>query len=753
VIGETLSHYRIEGELGRGGMGVVYRARDEQLQRTVALKLLPKELSSHGDRRARILAEARAAAALNHPGITTIYEVGEQGENVFIAMELVTGRSLREIIRQEDIKLPEQARLGAHLAEALAAAHAQGIVHGDVKPENIIVQSEGRVKLLDFGIARRVAEQTLTTIASAIRPWDFAESQIVGTVAYMSPEVLRGELPDARADLFSLGVLMYEMAAGCRPFPGPTSAALVTQILHEPAPPLTTIRVDIHPELDRVVHKLLEKKPESRYQSARDVQVDLHNLLRDLESRGSFRSMQGRLMLVVLPFENMSQDVAQEYFSDGLTEEMITHLSRLNPERLGVIARTSAMRYKGTRKSIRDIGRELNVSHALEGSVRREMGRVRIVAQLIQVSDETHLWAETYERDLGDILKLQSEVSKAVAREVRVKLTPRAERHLADVREVSPAAYEFYLKGRHLWNKRTEDGMRKSILQYEEAIRKNPEYAMAYVGIADSYVMLACRGMAPAKETFLKAKVAARKALDLDRDLADAHGSLAHVRLHDWDWEGLEEDFQRAIELNPAEAIVYYWFGEFLMSKGRPDEAIAVTQKAHEIDPLSPVIGASLAMILYLARRYGDAAAIVQQTRELNPEHFLTYLRMGYVRVQQRRYDDAIREMQIAVTRADRSTETLGALAVAFAAAGKMEQAQPLLDELESPSCKRYVLPYNVAKIYAAAGNAEKAFDWLETAYKEGNPDLIELNSEPLFEAIRVEPPFLDLMRRVGWNA
>jgi tetratricopeptide (TPR) repeat protein len=411
------------------------------------------------------------------------------------------------------------------------------------------------------------------------------------------------------------------------------------------------------------------------------------------------------------------------------------------------------MRYKGTRKSIRDIGRELNVSHALEGSVRREMGRVRIVAQLIQVSDETHLWAETYERDLGDILKLQSEVSKAVAREVRVKLTPRAERHLADVREVPPAAYEFYLKGRHLWNKRTEVGMRKSILQYEEAIRKNPEYAMAYVGIADSYVMLACRGMAPAKETFLKAKVAARKALDLDRDLADAHGSLAHVRLHDWDWEGLEEDFQRAIELNPAEAIVYYWFGEFLMSKGRPDEAIAVTQKAHEIDPLSPVIGASLAMILYLARRYDDAAAIVQQTRELNPEHFLTYLRMGYVRVQQRRYDDAIREMQIAVTRADRSTETLGALAIAFAAAGKMEQAQPLLDELESPSCKRYVLPYNVAKIYAAAGNAEKAFYWLETAYKEGNPDLIELNSEPLFEAIRVEPPFLDLMRRVGWNA
>lgn len=753
MIGQTISHYRIEGELGRGGMGIVYRARDEQLQRTVALKLLPKEFASHTDRRARILAEARAAAALNHPGITTIYEVGEQGEHVFIAMELVAGRSLRELIRRGEIDLREQARLGAHLAEALAAAHAQGVVHGDVKPENVIVQSEGRVKLLDFGIARRVAEQTLTTTDSAVRPWNFPESQIVGTVAYMSPEVLRGELADARADLFSLGVVLYEMVAGCRPFPGPTSAALVTQILHEPAPPLGTTRTDLHPELGRIVHKLLEKQAEARYQSAHDAQEDLHNLLRALESGSPFPSTKSRLMLVVLPFQNMSQDAAREYFSDGLTEEMITQLSRLNPERLGVIARTSAMRYKGTGKSIRDIGRELNVSHVLEGSVRREAGRVRIVAQLIQVSDETHLWAETYERDLGDILKLQSEVSQAIARQVRVKLTPREERRLAAVREVSPAAYESYLKGRHLWNKRTEDGMRKSILQYEEAIRKSPEYAMAHVGLADSYVMLACRGMAPAKETFLKAKVAARKALDLDRDLADAHGSLAHVRLHDWDWEGLEEDFQRAIELNPAEAIVYYWFGEFLMSRGKPDEAIAVTQKAYEIDPLSPVIGASLGMILYLARRYDDAAASLQQTRELNPEHFLTYLRMGYVRVQQRRYDDAIREMQIAVSRADQSTETLAALAIAFEAARKMDEAQRILDELESPSSKRYVLPYNMAKIYAAAGSAEKTFDWLETAYREGNPDLIELNSEPLFDALRQEPSFLDVMRRVGWSA
>lgn len=459
-----------------------------------------------------------------------------------------------------------------------------------------------------------------------------------------------------------------------------------------------------------------------------------------------------RVMLAVLPFENLSGGEKHDYFSEGLTEEMISQLARLNPERLGVIARTSAMQYKSTTKTIQQIGRELGVSHVLEGSVRRAAGRVRITAQLIQVADESHLWAETYERNLGDILKIQSEVSQAVAREVRVKLTPREQRRLSAIHEVFPAAYEAYLQGRHLWNRRTEDGMRKSILHYEVAIRRHSDYAMAYVGLADSYVMLACRGMAPAKETFLKAKVAARKALELDCDLADAHGSLAHVRLHDWDWEKLEEDFQRAIELNPAEAIVYYWFGEFLMSRGRPEEAIAVTRRAHEIDPLSPVIGASLGMILYLARRYDEATATLQHTQAIHPDHFLPYLRLGYVQVQQRKFDEAIRAMQTAVSLADRSTETLAALAIAYAAAGNMKEADPILAELERPAGRRYVLPYNIAKIYSAARKPEEAFDSLETAYNEGNPDLIELNSEPIFDSIRNDPRFSDLMRRVGWG-
>ena len=459
-----------------------------------------------------------------------------------------------------------------------------------------------------------------------------------------------------------------------------------------------------------------------------------------------------KAMLVVLPFENLSLDQEQEYFSDGLTEEVLTQLARLNPDRLGVIARASSMRYKASVKSIREIGAELGVNYVLEGSVRRSGERVRITAQLVQVQDETHLWAETYDRSLTDILKLQAEVCQAIAREAQVKLTSREERRLAHAAEVPATAYEVYLKGRYFWNKRTEESMRKSIALFEQALVDHPNYAMAYVGIADSYVMLACRGMAPAKETFHMAKVAARKALELDSELGEAHGSLAHVRLHDWDWGGLERDFRRAIDLNPANGIVYYWFGEFLMSLGRPDEAIAVTETAYCTDPLSPVLGSSLAMILYLARRFNDAVQVLERAQEITPDHFLPHLRMGFVCVQQHEYDKAITELQAAVRLSDQSTETQAALAVAYSAAGKLRLAQEIVDQLEKPHAGRYVLPYNVARIHAAARNNEKALEWLDKAYDQASADLIELNSEPVFDGLRKEPRFIDLMRRVGWS-
>ena len=459
-----------------------------------------------------------------------------------------------------------------------------------------------------------------------------------------------------------------------------------------------------------------------------------------------------RLMLVVLPFENLSGGDKYDYFSEGLTEEMISQLARLSPQHLGVIARTSAMQYKSSSKTVQQIAQELGVSHLLEGSVRRAGDRVRITAQLILVSDETHLWAEGYERPLDDILALQAQIARAIAREIQVKLTVGAEQRLERTASLDPQAYESYLRGRQLWNRRTEEGMRRSIDHYEDAIRRDPEYAMAYAGIADTYVMLACRGMVSAKDTFRKAKAAACRALELDAELGEAHGSLAHVRLHDWDWEELDRAFQRAIELHPAQPVVYYWYGEFLMSMGRPEEAIAMTRRALQADPLSPVIGASLGMILYLARRYDEAVDVLRRARDIDPQHFLPQMRLGLVYLQQGKHAEAIRELTRAAQLADHSTESLAALGTAYAAADRTAEARQIVAQLEQRQQERYVLPYNFAKIHAAAGDRDETFAWLERAYQEGNPDLIELNSEPVFDGLRAEPKFSELMRRVGFR-
>jgi TolB-like protein/tetratricopeptide (TPR) repeat protein len=456
-----------------------------------------------------------------------------------------------------------------------------------------------------------------------------------------------------------------------------------------------------------------------------------------------------KLMLAVLPLANPQGDPEEEYFSDGLTEEMIIQLSRLNPERLGVIARTSAMRFKGSEKQIRDIGEALGVSLVLTGTVRRAGTKVRISAQLIQVEDQTNLWAGSYERTVEDIWKLQSEVARAIAGEVQVKLSPGQERRLDRIGEVAPEAYEAYLRGRHFFNCRTEHGMRRSVALYEEAVRRDPGFAMAHAAIADAYTMLACRGMTPARPILREARAAAERALHLDDELGDAHGSMAHLRLHSWDWDGLEEEFQRAIELSPSQAIYFYWYAEFLMSRGRGDDAVRLAEQARRTDPLSPVVNSALSMILYLARRYEQASAVLERALELNEQHFLLHLRLGLTRIQQRRHREGVRAMERAVELAGGSTETRAALALAHAAAGESASAERLTAELIHESSAHYILPYNLAKVFAAGGDTASALTWLDTAYEDANPDLIELNSEPIFDGLRGEPRFQELIRRV----
>jgi TolB-like protein/Tfp pilus assembly protein PilF len=466
------------------------------------------------------------------------------------------------------------------------------------------------------------------------------------------------------------------------------------------------------------------------------------------------KSRDHRDMLVVLPFENLGAGDKYDYFSEGLTEEMITELARLSPEHLGVIARTSAMQFKSTTKSIAQIGGELGVSHVLEGSVRRVAERVRITAQLIRVSDETHLWAESYERGLHDVLEVQAEVARAVAREIQIKLTAQEKRrlHHDKTRSVNPQAYELYLRGRHFWYRRTEEGIRKSIECFEEALRYDASFAAAYDGISDAHTMLACRGMTPALESFHKAKSAARRAVGIQPELGEGYASLAHVRLHDWDWVDLESDFRRAVQLDPGYAIAHYWYAEYLMAMGRTGEAVGRVQHSWELDPLNSVINASVGMIRYLAHDYDGALVALRRGLEIDPAHYVSHLRVGLVCLQKNLANEALEAMRQAVRHSGGSTEALAGLAQAHAVAGDKVAMQNLVKELDERG-QRYVSPYNIARIYGAIDDKQRAFEWLERAYLEHNPDLIELTREPSFSSLRSDAKFRELVQRIGWHS
>jgi TolB-like protein/Tfp pilus assembly protein PilF len=461
-----------------------------------------------------------------------------------------------------------------------------------------------------------------------------------------------------------------------------------------------------------------------------------------------------RAMLVVLPFENLTAGERYDYFSEGLTEEMITELARLSPERLGVIARTTAMQFKSTTKNITQIGSELAVSHVLEGSVRRAGERVRITAQLIRVSDESHLWAQNYERSLHDVLEVQAEVARAVAREIQIKLTPHEQRRLDgdNRRSINSQAHELYLRGRHFWYRRTEEGIRKSIECFEEALQYDPNFAAAYDGISDALTMLACRGMIPALESFHKAKSAARQAVRLQPELGEGYASLAHVRLHDWDWVGLEGEFRQAVELDPGYAIAHYWYAEYLMAMGRTREAVVRVEHSLELDPLNSVINASVGMIRYLAHDYDGALVALRRGLEIDPTHYVSYLRMGLVCLQKNLPNEAIDAMRQAVMHSGGSTEALAGLAQAHAVTGDTLAMERIVKEL-GESGDRYISPYNIARVYGAIADKQRALEWLERAYREHNPDLIELTREPSFAGLHSDAKFRELAQRIGWRS
>ena len=774
MIGEVISRYRVLEQLGAGGMGVVYRAHDEHLGRDVALKVLREGALSGEAARQRFREEARALSRLNHSSISTVFDFDSHEGVDFLVMELVEGKTLDRLLQKGALPEPEVLALGAQIAEALAAAHERGVIHRDLKAGNVMVSTRGRVKLLDFGLARfcRPGQASGdTTSLAEVGP-------LAGTIAYMSPEQLLGREADSRSDLFSLGVLLYEMATGRRPFTATPSTALVNEILHRPAPVPATLGARLSPALDALILGLLEKDPQRRPESAAWVESALRSAVASSavaagavaggaaagdspggrataiyvgETRGISPPTPGRARIgsiAVLPLENLSGDPEQEYFADGMTEALITNLAQIRA--LRVVSRTSAMQFKGVRKPLPEIARALNVDAVVEGSVARSGDRVRIAAQLIEAAGDTHLWARSYERDLRDVLALQGEVARAIAEEIQVELSREERDRLAPSRRVDPEAYEAYLRGKHHWNRRTEDEILKGIEYFNLAIAKDPLYARAHAGLARAYDTMGTYSFLPPAEAFAQAATAAARALEIDPSLAEAHTALGGVQMtYQWDWTGAERLLRRGIELDPSFADGYHWYSDFLLAMGRFEEAIASIRTAHSLEPLSLTINMSVGSCLFYARRYDEAIAQQRRTLELDPTFTPALRSLGGAYEQKGMYDDAIEAYRKAGALARLDLSAAGLLAHAYAVSGRKDEARRMVGELLEHAKSRYVAPFLLAAIHVGLGDADKAFEYLEHAYRERDRGMVWIKVSPRFDPVRHDPRFSDLLRRM----
>ena len=804
AVGINLGHYRIAEKIGAGGMGEVYRAHDEHLSRDVAIKVLPAGTLSDQSARRHFRNEAMALSKLNHPGIATIYDFDTQDGVDFLVMEYIPGITLSEKLAGRPLTEKEVVALGTQLAEALAAAHAEGVVHRDLKPGNLRVTGDGRLKILDFGLAKL----RLPVAPSAATESLDQTLAMAGTLPYMAPEQLLGEEVDARTDIHAAGAVLYEMATGQRPFGKLERAQLVTAILRQaPAPP-GQLNPQVPAELERLIGKCLEKEPEDRYQSAKELAVDLRRLGTPSSVTASWRVVErprsrvrkkvllglaGALVvlmvtalllglnalngwrerllgkeagagihsLAVLPLANLSGDPEQEYFADGMTEELITDLSKIGS--LKVISRTSVMQYKDARKPLREIGRELGVEGVIEGSVRRVGDRVRITAQLIYAPSDTHLWAESYDRDLHDVLKLQGEVAQVIANEVNAKVTPQEQARLAGKQAIDPEAHQAYLKGRYYWNKRTKEGLREAIGYFQQAVDKEPNYALAYTGLADSYVVLGLYSNAPWQETYRQAKAAVTKALEIDDNLAEAHAALAVIRAGEqWDLGGALAEFARAIQLNPNYATGHQWYAEYLICLGDADQAIAEIRRAQVLDPLSLVVSSTSGNILFQARRYEDAIAQAQRTLEMDANFYPAHQLLADVYEQRGMFEEAIAERQKAATLGGQSADEAGRRALLLrsvyakngAKAYWQVRLQLAMKDAKQSKDLPYELtdssPYQLAVLNARVGRNEAAVSLLQKAFDERDYGLYLLKTAPALDGLRSDPRVASLMLRIG---
>src|SRR6516225_3659471 len=761
MIGLTISHYRIVEKLGGGGMGVVYKAEDLSLGRRVALKFLPGELSNDSQALERFRREARAASALNHPNICTIYEIEEYEARPFIAMEFLEGETLRQVIAKRRLQIDEVVDLGIQIVGALDAAHARGIIHRDIKPANIFLTAQGQAKVLDFGVATwetpgNVIETSLPM--SSMLEKDLTSSGTgFGTVAYMSPEQVLGKRLDARTDLFSFGVVFYEMSTRIKPFKGDTAAAIFDGILHRvPAAPVR-IYDDIPPALERIIYRSLEKDRSLRYQHASELRAELQRFKRDLNSGGLHKpSRTGARRtkvidsLAVLPFVNASADTEAEFLSDGITESLINSLSQI--PKLRVIPRTMAFRYKGVEVDPQRAGHELQVRAVLTGRVQQRGETLVIQIELVDISNEAQLWGGQYSRKLSDLLAVQEDISEEISQKLRLQLTRREKKRLSKQYPRDIKAYQLYLKGRYFWNKRTEEGLRKAIECFQRAIAVDPEYASAYAGLADSYLLTVEYGLVLRKEGLPRAKAAALNALALDDSLTEAHTSLASVcENYEWDWLGAERAYKRAIELDPRYVTARQWYAELLVENGRFAEAYQEIERARELEPFSLIINTIAGEILYESQRYDEAIEQLLQTLELDQNFALAHRLLGEVYKQKGNDVEAVAELEraVALSSPGMIPLALSSLGHAHAVAGRLEAAHAILQQLKGLSKNRYVSPIYLALIYSGLGHKDEAFQWLEKAYDERSTWLVFFKVEPCWDNLRSDPRFQDLLRRM----
>ena len=783
LIGLEFGHYRILERVGSGGMGVVYRGYDGHLEREVAIKILNPGTIANDFSRKRFRNEAHALSKLNHPNIATVFDFHTQDGRDFLVMEFIGGVTLNQRLLESSLPEKDVLSLGTQLAEGLSAAHEHGVVHRDLKPGNLRLTTDGRLKILDFGLAKLRFPSKASPASETL-----SETHVMaGTLPYMAPEqVLGGEI-DARTDIHAAGTVLYQMATGLPPFTAMDRSELMNEVLRSSPAPANTANPRLSPELTRIIGKCLERDPENRYQSAKELGIDLRRLqtgvssgVQPLPHRARWRSAKavglglfvlatvlilffvfamsnwrGRLFgganaphiesLAVLPLTNLSGDPQQEYFADGMTEELISNLGKIGA--LRVISRTSVMQYKQTRKALPQIAEELNVDAVVEGSVLRSGNRVRITAQLIQAKAERHLWGESYERDVTDILALQSDVAKAIAVQIQGKITPQERQLLASARSVNPAAHEAYLRGRYHANKATEDDLKIAREHFERAVAIDSNYAPAYAGLADYYVSTY---ELPSSEALANAKKCAEKALAIDETLAEAHLSLGNIQFMRWDWHGAEQEFRRTLDLNPSYAEAHRRYAIFLSALGHGQEARSEIQTAQELDPLSISITGSAGWIAYVTRQYDLAMNQCKKVLEVDPKNVAAYECLGLTYLAKGMYDQAIAACYNATTLSRDDPDRLVCLGQAYAFAGQTAEARRLLEELYGASHKRNVPPYFLALLNAALADRDQAFLWLDKSFQQHDPFLVWIRVSPAADVLRTDPRVEELIRKVG---